>query len=192
MILTLKQMSAVFIVSVFLGSVIVWGLKVTTVVEDAGEDIMVGETAGGGIMVEASHYPLKLTMVLNKTTFKVGEPINITFITENIGNETLTMIFSDGSDHFSFIVYDENGSKVYEPQRGYLMVRIPTLVSPGLAGVAQDTWYQQYNPIFRGWDEDPLFEYKKVPPGKYQIVGVFVSSLSFTIQTPPTMITIVS
>ncbi len=154
--------------------------------------ITIEETGGGGVMVEAVHFPLRLTMVLNKTTFEFGEPVNMTFQIENIGNETLTFHYHGGADHFSFVVYDKSGSKVYEPDRAWLALYMPpTPVPPGLALVTQDTWYQQYNPIFRGWDEDPLYEYRKVSPGTYQIVGLFIShTLNFTIETPPVTITI--
>lgn len=183
MILTLKQMSMLFIASVFLGSAIVWGLEAITVVE---------KTVGGGIMVEASHFPLKLAMVLNKTTFEMGEPVNMILQIENIGNETLTLHYYGGADHFSFVVYDKNGFKLYEPDRVWPTLYMPPEhVPPGLARIAQDTWHQQYNPIFRGWGEDPLYEYKKVPSGAYQIIGQFIShALNFTIETPPVTITI--
>lgn len=165
MILTLKQISIFLILLGFLGSAIVWGLK--------GTIPMVKETVGRGIMVEKSYYPLKLTMVLNETTFEVGEYVEITFIIENIGNGTLTLSFSDGFDRESFVVYDEAGSQVYEDIHYYPQIRIPFMLPPSLGTSLTPTWYQN------------------LPPGSYQIVGLFISgSLNFTIETQPVTITI--
>lgn len=166
MILTLKQMSVLLIVSMFLSSAIVWGLKATTAVE---------ETVGRGIMVKASHFPLKLTMLLNKTTFEVGELVNITLFLENIGNETLDIHYRV-IDYFSFIVYDKNGSKVYEPDPVWLALYTPKVpLPPGLAQIAVIPWHQPYD----------------LKPNAYQIAGLFIShTLNFTIETMPVTIKI--
>jgi len=189
MILSMKRMVVLSTFFVILGVAAIWGLEAGTLKEAPKTP----ETEGAGIMVEASHFPLKLTMILNKTTFEVEEPVNFTLVLENIGNETLTI--HSGGDHFSFIVYDKNGSKVYEPDPVWLAVYVPPEhLPPGLALRAQGpwlAWYQQYTPIFRGWGEEPLFEYRKAPPGAYQIVGQFIShTLNFTIETPTVIITI--
>jgi len=171
MILTLKKVLALSVISVFLGSAIVWGLKETAVLEG---------TVGGGIVVEAAHYPLKLTMVFNKTTFEAGKIVDFTFILENIGNETLAMrYYYYGIDYFSYIVYDEHGQIAYEPpERAWLALSMPPEPLPsGLAHKTVMYWHQPYNFL----------------PGKYQIVGLFISHklhLNLTIETPPVTITL--
>jgi hypothetical protein len=166
---------------VLLGLTVVWGLKAVTMTEENGD--------GGGVMAEASLFPLKLTMILNRTTFKVNETVKMTLLVENIGNETLP--FKYGSDEFSFVVYDRYGSQVYRASYAYLAQIIPLPLPPGLSQSHTLTWYQDYDPIFRDFDQDPLYEYRKVPPGMYQIVGLFEShTIHLTIETPPLRVTI--
>lgn len=165
MILTLKQMSVFFIASVFLGSAIVWGLKTTTV----GEEIV-----GGGIMVEGTTLPLKLRMILNKTTFELNETVQISFSIENIGNETLPLSLYE--DHFSFVVYDEAGFVVYDYNKnwGHPAIYISMPLPPNLS-----SWATPF----------PLYE--NLPPGRYDIVGQFISGhLGHIVETPPVTITI--
>lgn len=178
MILSLKRMVLLSIFFVILGVAAIWGLEAGTLTKAPGTP----ETEGAGIMVEASRFPLKLTMILNKTTFEVEEPVNMTFYLENIGNETLTMVFSDGHDRFSFNVLDENDSLIYESHWFYPTVYIPMDVPPRLARITTQTWWQKTN-IGDGTQQVKL--------GKYKIVGLFISgTFDFTIETPPITIRI--
>lgn len=181
MILSPKRMVVLCLAFVVLGLTGVCGLKALTRTVENG--------VGGGVMAEASMFPLKLTIILNRTTFKVGETVNMTLLLENIGNETLP--FKYGNDRFSFVVYDRYGSRVYKPNIAYLAQIIPLPLPPGLSQSCTLTWHQEYDPIFRGFDQDPLYEYRKVPPDIYQIVGLFEShTLDLTIETPPLIATI--
>lgn len=168
--LTNNKFMLVLSVVALVGVMVVWGLKAT----------LIEEPAGGAIKIEATHYPLKLTMILNKTTFKVGEPVNIRFLLENIGNETLTLCFSDGADFPVFVVYDEGGSQVYDRRKDLFFhpVYLPIDLPSGLSNGVVDTWYPQ------------------LASGIYRIVGVYSGRLGFmlgfTIETEPITITIVS
>jgi hypothetical protein len=170
MILSLKSTFALGLSFVLLGAVVVYGLKTTTLMEEAD---------GGGIMVEATKSPLKLEMVFNKTTFEVGKIVNFMVTLENIGNETVTVCWgSPGSspDYFSFIVYDKDGLKVYEPNSGWLdFYRPPMSLPPGLATIATIPWHQPYN----------------LAPDTYHIVGLYRSHiLNMTLETSPVEITL--
>jgi len=171
MILSPKQMAILCILSVLLGSAAVWGLRA------AGRMVA---TAGGAAVVEASHSPLRLIMILNKTTFKVKEPLNIHLILENIGNETLTLCFSDGIDFPVFVVYDEKGSKVFDLREDLFLIpsHQPFDLPPKQSNGVALTWYLE------------------LQPGTYQIVGIYNGGLGFmlgfTIKTEPITITIVS
>ncbi len=98
----------------------------------------------------------------------------------------------DGHERFKCILYDEGGSQVYELSLAYLQLYQPESVPPGLARMEVYAWHQKYDPIYRGLDEDPIFEGGgQIPKGKYQIVGqIKTSSLGFIIETPPVTITI--
>jgi len=167
MILSLKAMAVLSLSSILLGAMVVFGLKTTTLMEEGN----------GGVVVEATKFPLKLTMVFNKTTFEAGKIVNFTLILENIGNETLT-IYWGPVDHFSYAIYDKSGSKVYEPDSAWLAIYMPPSHLPrALACVAVIPWHQPYDFL----------------PGTYQIVGLFIShklSLNLTIETSPVTVTL--
>lgn len=174
MILSLKSAVVLGLLSILLGAMVVFGLRTTTLTEKSNE--------GGGIMVETTKSPLKLTMILNKTTFKVGEKVNFTLFIENIGNETLTFHFGY-MDHASFVVYDANGSKAYDMEEDTawpMVVAPPTHVPSGLVLRFRMTWYQKKD--------------ASLPPSTYHFVGGFRSgSLGLTdlIETPPVTITLI-
>jgi hypothetical protein len=144
-----------------------------------------------GIVVEATKFPLKLTMVLDKTKFELNEPVKMAFFIENIGNETLHMSMYE--DDFDFVVYDEAGYEVYELNKNvaHPAVYIPMPLPSWLSRLGTLTWSQDYNLKLVTLDPHPQFEYRKVSPGRYRIIGQFVSShLRFTIKIPPVTITI--
>lgn len=172
MILPLKSTVVLSLLFILLGAMVVFGLKTTTLMEKSN--------GGGGIMVEATKYPLRLTIILNETTFKVGEKVNFTLFVENIGNETLAFHFGY-MDHSSYVVYYENGSTVYDFEEHTfwpMVILPPTYVPSGLVLRFQMTWYQK--------KDAPL------PPGTYHLVGGFRSgSLGLIIETPPVTITLI-
>ncbi len=156
-------------------------------------------TAEGAAVVEASQFPLKLTMILNKTTFEVNEPVGIHFFLENIGNETYGFYWAGLYVYFK--VYDEKGSGVYNEYEDVFTQVLPRTVEipPGLGRRVNCTWYQHGKLVYQGLGEDPPAYYKEVPPGRYKIVGFYDDigsyhniSRRFTVETPPITITIVS
>ena len=140
------------------------------------------------VTVEASDYPLNLSMTINKTVFRLGEPVKIRLRIKNIGNKTLVLSFGD-RDRPSFIVYNEEGSEVYRFLRHVLYPTMynPVKISPGdeFSFGNYTVWYQKVEPYQN-------YHLNDAPPGTYHIIGEFVStSLDLTIQTPPITIKIV-
>jgi len=182
MMLSLKSMFVLGLLSVLLGAMVVYGLKTTTLMDDTDE---------GAIIVETIKFPLKLRMMLNKTAFELNETVGIEFSAENIGNETLNMSLYE--DDFNFVIYDEASSEVYDWNKNWAhpAIYIPMPLPPGLSRSGAFQWSQDYNPILVSLDQYPYFEYKKVSPGRYQIVGQFTSGhLRLIVETPPVTITI--
>ncbi len=145
------------------------------------------------VTVEASNYPLSLSMTIDKTVFELGEPVKITFRLENIGNETLNLYFSDGNDAYDFIVYNESNTIVYRKYYDtlYPQVHTPSKMEPGEARGRTWAWWQVDGLVYQGLDKDPPAYYEKVPPGTYHITGLFIShTLNITVETPPITITI--
>jgi len=126
-------------------------------------------------------------MTINKTVFRLGEPVNIKIRIKNIGNETLVLCFTDGRDHPGFIVYNFLNSEVYHFDFFYLEFQVFSKISPGkeYSFGNYTVWYQKVYPRQN-------YHLSKAPPGIYYIVGEFVSvSLKLTIRTPPITIKIV-
>jgi len=142
-------------------------------------------TSNSPLTVEATNYPLRLSMTINKTEFKLGEPINMKFTLKNIGNKTL-VLYTD-RDMLSFIVYDKAGSEVYNEYRHVAYTHSTYRIHPDeeLSFGNVTTWYQKVEPYQN-------FHLGNAPPGTYHIIGEFISiSLNLTIRTPPITIKIV-
>lgn len=141
------------------------------------------------VIVEVTGYPFKLSIWLAKTTFEVGEHVNVSLLIENISNETLVLSFADGADHFWFIVYDGDWQKIYELVLYYGQGE-PVFVNfkPGDKATSTYIWRQNFvnQTIPNNWHFEP------VPAGMYNVVGVFLSiSLNnLRIETPSIAITI--
>jgi hypothetical protein len=181
-ILSLKSTTILSLSFILLGAMVVSGLKTTTLVSKS--------SGGGAAVVEATKFPLKLMMILNKTAFEINETVGIAFFLENIGNETFYLSLYE--DYFSFVVYDEAGSEVYNWKKNYvhLTIYIPASLPPDLSRSGALRWYQDYNPKLITLDPHTLFEYRKVAPGRYQIVGQFLDNSKSIVETPIVTITI--
>lgn len=110
--------------------------------------------------------------------------MKLTLILENIGNETVAFHFGY-MDHFHYVVYDENGSTVYDFEEDVvwpLVIAPPSYWPSGLAfGGFVETWYEKYN----------YPPGTQTPPGTYHLVGRFWSgSLGLIIETPSVTITL--
>jgi len=134
--------------------------------------------------VEASHWPFKLTMMVEKTNFEIGEPVNVTLTLENIANETITIYYS--RDHRFSYIYDQNNIKVCPVSYVVAMMLVPIEMEPGEVIYVTYTWKQYYI------QSEIAPNYQQVRPGRYRIIGTFYSPTFdyLTVETPPITITI--
>lgn len=142
------------------------------------------------VETQATEYPLKLITTLEKTTYKPGERIKVTWTLINIGEENLTLYTT--RDRFDFVVYDENFIHVFQ-YGSYIFIAQIVLpwapIPPNGNATATAFWKQ----IYDGSENTiPELWLKKVPPGTYYLTGIF-DSLTYDVQlqTPPIRITIV-
>jgi len=123
------------------------------------------------VKAEASRYPFKLIITLEKTTYKLGEPVNVTWCLINIGDKNETLWMDEPVD--DFVIRDKNLKRVYidSSARGVFLVHFPFLtLQPSRNVTITASWYQ----IYDGSDyvrEDLRF--KRVPQGIYYMSGAF-------------------
>ncbi len=125
---------------------------------------------------------LELTMTLDKTTYSLGEPVNLTLTITNISNQTINYEHT-GLD-FDFQVYNDTNSVVYQWSNFQGIAQFIAIVPlpAGESRSANFTWLQtcNFNASVNG---DP------VSPGTYNIIGQ--TGPTYGIQTTPIQITIV-
>jgi len=141
---------------------------------------------------------LQLTMTLQKTVFRLGEPINVTLTITNITNQTQTFALGAYND-FDFHVYNETNSDIYWHSSIWLgEVAIPD----GLTGItlnSTEPWGNSWTESFL-WQQNMISgtfdnpSYVTVSPGTYYVVGrvgapYFIDENSIW-QTPPIQIAI--
>ena len=142
------------------------------------------------VEAEATAYPFKLKMTLEKTAYKSRERVNVTCILLNIGEENITLYHS-ADFLFDFIVYDEDFLHVFRhrsvwgiPMVYYPFVPIPPSANRTITGFWDQTYDGSGNVIPELW-------HKEVPPGTYYVTGLFSSSTyRIKLQTPAIRITI--
>ena len=124
---------------------------------------------------------LELTMTLDKTSYSLGEPVNLTLTITNISSQTIN--FTHTGLDFDFQVYNGTNNVVYQWSN---FQAIPQFIAiePLPAGdsiSANFTWLQtcNFNAQVQG---DP------VSPGTYNIIGQ--TGPTYGIQTTPIQITI--
>jgi hypothetical protein len=137
--------------------------------------------AGTPLVAEKVVDGLKFTMSLQNTTFKPGEPINITFTVTNIGRQTISYVHS--FPEFDFIVYNSSISNLYQwtSFKMFPMIVWNTHLDPGKNYTSVLTWPQTCN--------QTVYKNEGVPvsPGQYSIIGLF---LHFGLQTTPLQVSI--
>ena len=80
------------------------------------------------LQTEATEYPFKLTVALEKTAYRLGETVNITWSLTNIGEENVTL-YCNRERLLDFIILDENFNHVfwYGLHMGRFLVVLPPL-----------------------------------------------------------------
>jgi hypothetical protein len=124
---------------------------------------------------------LQLTLTIEKTTYNLGEPINIAVTITNISNQTVSYTHT-GLD-FDFKVYNDTNNLVYQWSNFKAFAQFIT-TQPLPAGESNSqnfTWQQTCN-----WNA--TVQEDLVAPGIYYIVGL--TGPTYKMQTTPTEITI--
>jgi hypothetical protein len=149
-------------------------------------------------MAQGSALGIQLTITLQKTVFRLGEPINVTLTMTNITNQTQTFVLGAYND-FDFHVYNETNSDIYWHSSIWLgEVAIPD----GLTGItlnSTEPWGNSWTESFL-WQQSMISgtfdntSYVTVSPGTYYVVGrvgapYFIDGNSIW-QTTPIQITI--
>jgi len=143
------------------------------------------------VEAEATAYPFKLKITLEKTTYKLGEPVNVTWILTNISDENVTL-YNSIDWVFDFIIRDKDFNHVFQwsCDYGVLLVVLPfPPIAPGDNMTFTGKWRQTY-------DGSNIYPYyglggKNVPSGIYYVFGVFASgTYGFEFETPAIRITI--
>lgn len=142
------------------------------------------------LQVEAAKYPFKLTITLEKTTYKLGEIVNVTWTLTNIGEENVTLYYS--ADFMpDFIIRNNNFKHVFRYAWHYAVAAIyyPLFtLAPGDSRTRMGDWEQIYD---GSGNTDQILWYEQVPPGPYYISGAFRSgTYQLEFETTPLRITI--
>jgi len=134
------------------------------------------------LQAEATKYPFKLTITLEKTAYKLGERVNVTWTLTNIGTENITLYHSV-DDFPDFIVYDCTFNHVFQYVSYYFRSAdfYPFRpIAPGKKTGGIVFWKQIYDMQAKTgpWGQ-------RVPPGVYYIIGSFDSpTYRVTLRTP--------
>jgi hypothetical protein len=136
---------------------------------------------------------LQLAITLQKTNYRLGEPVNITFTLTNISNQTVSLAQYVG-DHFDFRVYNDTNNTVYQSSLelpvypfnpgGPCVAYTSLKTEESLTGVL--VWRQTCN-------NTTLSEGVPVSSGTYYIVGetgYIFNTNGLTVETAPIQIVI--
>lgn len=146
---------------------------------------------GGGVarasVAQGSNDGLQLTMTLEKTVYRLGEPIDIALTITNISNQTVTFGLGPDVNDFDFHVYNDTNSNIYWHSSIWIGSAIPMYIIL-IALKAGDNWSENFV-----WQQN-MISSGTVSPGTYYIVGrvgppYFLEENS-TLETTPIQITI--
>ena len=106
---------------------------------------------------------LSITLTADKTTYEVGEEVEITFAVTNVSNQTLNFINQNGDSNFNFQVYNSTHNAVYTWELG---------------GIPLDNWNITLAPnqsytrnLIWGQQTFPSPYLPKISSGAYFIIG---------------------
>ncbi len=181
---TKKNFMLAILVVVVVGATVIWELKTATYGGDSAP------AEHGKLAAEATQYPFEFTITLEKTSYKLGAPVEVKWTLINVGDENVTLYHS--ADLFDFVVYNESLCHVfnYKNVSGIYPVYYPLPpIYPGGNITKTGMWDQIYDSAkFVSPDMSHGIYYEKVSPGIYYITGVFISFTWFNggaMETPP-------
>ena len=191
MILSLKKVVALGIVVLLSSVAVVWGLKTLTAREVIGP--VEAETT-----YRSTYGSIKLTAILDKSTYRRGESVNVTVRITNIDNKTIVLIFPSPLK-VDFEVYNESLQLIhngFSTTHGTATVLTSVTLEPGESLSQTFTWDQQKMKIVNGYYSglEPVgpgtyYIFGRAPPGGY----MWTSSLELytRIETPKIEIAII-
>jgi len=163
MTFSLKNTLILCVVVTLAGLTVVWGLNSVT-----------HRDASTPVEVETTYGPVKLTMILEKTTYRLGEPVNITLTITNISNET-TLLYLTYPCKTNFMVFDKSSEPIFEYFRSRIWpaATCEVVLDSGESLTQTLTWNQLEI------DNFPPFDSRQVQPGTYYVVGQIGPCLSY-------------
>lgn len=111
---------------------------------------------------------IELTISIEKTGYRSGENVDVTFLLKNGRNDEVKLIFSD-SQIFDLVMHDENLTKVcaWSDDKAFLEVITEIALNPGESHSQLFTWEQKKYDRGTG-------EYLPIKPGRYYLEGLLM------------------
>ena len=139
-------------------------------------------TAGAApVTVERTEGNLILTASVAKRTFAPGEPVGIQFTVRNAATGALGVMFTSGQ-RFDFVVRRSRGDEVWRwsHDKAFIQIIQTATLRPQEVLSFSETWDQRD------------FQGRRVDPGTYDLIAVFMGRLNdkTSIALPPIGITI--
>lgn len=121
---------------------------------------------------------IQVKVQTDKTTYALGEPVNITVDVTNTSSSPVALNYRNGQEYD--IIINKDGQEVWKWSMGKFFTQElhSVTLAPGESRTFQDSWTQTVN------GNQPI------TPGQYQIIGV--STAEQNIQSAPVTITITS
>lgn len=116
----------------------------------------------------------KLTMIIPKDTYALGEPVNITLRLTNLSNESVT-IYHNLMSLLAYSVLDPSGNVIYykdeTPGEVSLPVSVDKTMEPNMAYEKLFVWRQVYTAKYYYNGTYRFVEYPITTSGTYTLVG---------------------
>ena len=168
MILSLKKMLSVSIIVILIGATATLGLKVMTIAptETSPTDEVISE--------KVFNETFKLTMIIPKNTYALGEPVNITLRLTNLSNETVTIHYAWMS-LLGYSVVNQSGHLIYSKTEVPGEVALPVIVEetlgPNTTHEKLFIWRQVYLDRYYYNETYSSVEHPITISGTYTIIG---------------------
>ncbi|MCL5257477.1 MAG: BsuPI-related putative proteinase inhibitor [Chloroflexi bacterium] len=121
---------------------------------------------------------IQVTVQTDKTTYALGEPVNITVDVTNASSSSVTLNYRSGQEYD--IIVNKDGQEVWKWSTGKFFTQElhSVTLAPGESRTFQDSWTQITN------------EGQPAMPGQYQVIGI--STAEQNVESAPVTITTTS
>ena len=103
----MEKRIALLLIFLYFGAIVT--LQLTTVKAQSNATAVSAVTNG---------LQLSITLTADKTTYSIGEEVEITFTVANVSNQTLSFVNQNGDSNFNFQVYNSTNNAVFSWQFG--------------------------------------------------------------------------